>query len=62
MRELLRGGLKAPVIILTGLGDFEIDDRAMREGASDYLEKKNLKPSVLETCHQICHGTGPKPV
>jgi len=48
MRELLRGGLKAPVIILTGLGDFEIDDRAMREGASDYLEKKNLKPSVLE--------------
>jgi len=48
MRELFRDGLKAPVIILTGLGDFEIDDQAMREGASDYLEKKNLTPSLLE--------------
>ena len=48
LHELIRDGLKAPVIILTGLGDFEIDDRAMREGASDYLEKRNLTSSLLE--------------
>ena len=37
-----------PVILLTGKGDHEIDVQAMKNGASDYLEKGNLNPVLLE--------------
>jgi signal transduction histidine kinase len=48
MREFLQNGFRAPVILLTGAGSHETDIRAMREGASDYLEKGNLSPNSLE--------------
>lgn len=35
------------VIMVTGLGDEEVAAEAMRLGASDYLIKKNLKPTLL---------------
>lgn len=37
-----------PVIILTGKGDYDIDIRVMRKGASDYIEKGLLTPLLLE--------------
>jgi two-component sensor histidine kinase len=39
---------KTPVIMLTGKGDFDIDTQAMRAGAIDYLNKRHLKPELLE--------------
>jgi Osmosensitive K+ channel histidine kinase len=45
----LRGlGYKCPMILLTGQGDREIDDMAMRAGAADYLIKSQLNAPYLE--------------
>ena len=41
-------GYPVPVILLTGKGDYEIDLQAMKSGASEYLEKGNLTPTLLE--------------
>jgi signal transduction histidine kinase len=38
----------APVILLTGQGEWEIDLAAMHAGAADYLEKGRLDPTLLE--------------
>lgn len=38
----------APVIILTGMEDAELDNTAFAEGASDYLIKGNFSPTELE--------------
>jgi len=48
MREFHRQGYEAPVIILTGQTDYEIDMQAMKEGAYDYLEKEEIDPGRLE--------------
>jgi len=48
LTALKRNGLKKPTIILTGKGDHSIDVDAMEKGASDYLEKGNLTPQLLE--------------
>jgi signal transduction histidine kinase len=37
-----------PYIVLTGKGEYAIDEAAMRAGAADYLEKGQLDPSRLE--------------
>lgn len=39
---------RTPVILLTGLGDREVDVAAMRAGAVDYLIKADLRPDLLE--------------
>ncbi|HEY0273057.1 MAG TPA: ATP-binding protein [Chitinophaga sp.] len=39
---------KAPVIMLTGKGDYNIDKEAMEAGASDYLVKGEISPAMLE--------------
>lgn len=41
-------GLTAPVIVLTGYGDREIDLLAMQSGAADYLVKDELTAPLLE--------------
>jgi hypothetical protein len=41
-------GCKAPIIMLTGQGDYEIDVAAMEAGASDYLIKGQLTVALLE--------------
>ncbi|MBW4519387.1 MAG: response regulator [Scytolyngbya sp. HA4215-MV1] len=51
--ELLQAALKLgctkPIILLTGVGDHDIDQKAMATGASDYLVKGNtLSATLLE--------------
>jgi PAS domain S-box-containing protein len=48
MREALSRGNKAPMILMTGQGDHEIDMAAMKIGASDYLPKDHLDARTLE--------------
>ena len=48
LRVLQGRGYPAPVILLTGKGDYEIDLQAMKSGASEYLEKGDLTPTLLE--------------
>ena len=38
----------APMILLTGCGEWEIDRKAVQAGAADYLEKSRLDPTILE--------------
>jgi PAS domain S-box-containing protein len=48
LREALTRGCQAPVILLTGSGQHEIDMQAMKAGAADYLVKASLEPDALE--------------
>lgn len=48
IREMNDRGCVAPVILLTGVGQPEIDRAAEEAGADDYLEKSRLDPVVLE--------------
>ncbi len=57
-RNLLQQGFPAPIILLTGLGSHDVDIQAMREGVTDYLEKNDLEPAILERSirHAIDHS------
>ncbi|MBK9154639.1 MAG: response regulator [Chloracidobacterium sp.] len=46
--ELRSAGYSCPMIILTGQGDREIDEMALRAGAADYLVKGRLQAPDLE--------------
>ncbi|HEY9422722.1 MAG TPA: EAL domain-containing protein [Thermoanaerobaculia bacterium] len=48
LREAVGGGCRAPIIMLTGLGDRDVDLEAMRVGAADYLSKGRLDAGLLE--------------
>jgi signal transduction histidine kinase len=48
MKELQKDGFSAPVIVLTGQGDHQVDIQAMQEGAADYLEKGQVNAGLLE--------------
>lgn len=48
LREGLRAGCKAPIIIMTGQADRELDFAAMQAGAADYLIKGKIDASGLE--------------
>jgi signal transduction histidine kinase len=48
MHEVQKNGFSAPVIVLTGKGDHEIDLQAMQDGAADYLEKGQINAQLLE--------------
>lgn len=48
LRQAREQGSNCPSILLTGQTDREIDFEAMRAGASDYLIKNELNPSLLE--------------
>jgi PAS domain S-box-containing protein len=48
LREAIANGCVAPIILLTGKGEREIDIEAMRAGAADYLEKSQLTAPLLE--------------
>ncbi len=48
IHNALVGGHEVPLILLTGLGDRDVDIAAMKAGASDFLEKTELTPGLLE--------------
>ena len=48
LRAALEKGCQAPIILLTGQGEREIDLEAMKAGASDYLVKGRLDAGSLE--------------
>src|SRR5262245_19422627 len=48
LRAALERGCQAPVILLTGAGEHQIDLEAMQAGASDYLVKTQLQSLSLE--------------
>ncbi|NUO09934.1 MAG: EAL domain-containing protein [Candidatus Brocadia sp.] len=48
LREAIKSGYKGPIIILTGQGDYEIDNEVIKAGASDYLVKGQISSSLLE--------------
>ena len=48
LREALAAGCKAPMILLTGQDDREIDVEATKAGAADYLVKGRIEPQLLE--------------
>ncbi|OGW19656.1 MAG: hypothetical protein A2072_01960 [Nitrospirae bacterium GWC1_57_7] len=48
MRESLASGCKAPMILLTGQGDHDVDMEAMKAGAADYLVKSEINAYLLE--------------
>jgi PAS domain S-box-containing protein len=48
LRAALEGGCQAPVILLTGSGQHQVDVEAMQAGAADYLVKVQLQANSLE--------------
>ncbi len=48
LREVMEKGCLAPIIFLTGQGDYDVDMKAMKGGAADYLIKDQINPSLLE--------------
>ncbi len=48
LQTALLGGCEAPMILLTGQGDREVDIEAMRLGAADYLVKGRVDSHILE--------------
>lgn len=48
LHEAVKNGCKLPIIMLTGQGDHEVDIKAMKAGAADYLIKGKIDASVLE--------------
>lgn len=48
IQAAVAGGCQSPIILLTGLGEHEVDLAAMRAGAADYLVKSRLTAAQLE--------------
>jgi signal transduction histidine kinase/DNA-binding response OmpR family regulator len=48
IKEARRKNITAPFILLTGLGNSELDEEAMKAGASDYLIKGNITATELD--------------
>jgi two-component system cell cycle sensor histidine kinase/response regulator CckA len=48
LRAAIERGCAAPIILLTGQGEHEIDLEAMKAGAADYLVKSRLDARLLE--------------
>src|SRR5262245_44812293 len=48
VREAAARGCAAPMLVLTGVGDREVDLLAMKAGAADYLDKGRIDEVTLE--------------
>jgi signal transduction histidine kinase len=48
VREFARRGCTAPIIFMTGHGDYRVDLEAMKAGVADYLVKDQISPHILE--------------
>lgn len=47
-RRAREAGNRAPMILLTGKGRYEVDVEAMEAGLSDYLDKTKVDPDLME--------------
>lgn len=56
LTEAMECGMEAPTLLLTGRGDRGVDFEAMKAGASDYLEKADLSPLLLERSIRYAMG------
>ncbi len=52
LRAAMARGCQAPVILLTGAGQHQVDLEAMQAGAADYLVKVHLRADSLELPRQ----------
>jgi len=48
LQEARQRGWRGPAILLTGMGDDEVDHLALEAGAADFLVKSQLTPTLLE--------------
>jgi PAS domain S-box-containing protein len=48
VRQARAARVRAPMILLTGKGRYEVDVEAMEAGVSDYMEKSSLDPDRVE--------------
>jgi diguanylate cyclase (GGDEF)-like protein len=48
LEKAIHNGCKAPIIMLTGQGNYQVDVAAMQAGAADYLVKGNIDSQLLE--------------
>ncbi|MEI9951525.1 MAG: response regulator [Pseudomonadota bacterium] len=48
IEQAITQGFRGPMILLTGCGDHDVDARAMKAGAADYLVKDQLTPQLME--------------
>jgi PAS domain S-box-containing protein len=48
LEQIRQRGWSGPAILLTGMGDDEVDQRALEAGVADFLVKSQLTPSLLE--------------
>lgn len=46
--EAIRKGFSAPLVLLTGFADDDLDRKALRLGATDYLSKDQLETNMIE--------------
>lgn len=58
LNEAIKSNCTEPIIILTGKGDYKIDQEAMQLGAADYLIKDTLNSETLERAirYSIAHN------
>ena len=48
LRVGMKQGNKIPIILLTGTGDYAVDNEAMQSGAADFLVKSQVDSTLLE--------------
>ncbi len=48
LKSFIRQGCRAPIILMTGHGSYELDVQAAEAGASDFLSKDQLNAPLLE--------------
>jgi len=49
IKKAIGSGCEAPMIILTGENNFEVDEQAMKAGAADYMVKGTISGQILES-------------
>ncbi len=54
MQEILHLGITTPIIILTGYRDSWVEEHSLEDGASDFLPKQELTPSILDRTIRHC--------
>lgn len=48
LKEVMAQSITSPIIIMTGKGGEDIDLKVIQAGASDYIDKAELKPVILQ--------------